>query len=95
VTEKTFQKSVQYGGIALGVCVVLNIWVVMRHVEVYRDATRSEAAVQRMMLQDQILQGVVQDFSTRASGDAHITEILKKAQALATSGAIPPNQNHP
>jgi len=84
MTEKTFQTSVQYGSVALGLSIVLNIWVVMRHVEVYREATRSEGLVQQMVLKGQILQGVVQDFSARVSSDPNIAEIFKKAQALAS-----------
>jgi hypothetical protein len=87
VTEQRFQDIVKYGGIALGLCVVLNIWVVMRHFEVYRDAARTDRQVQQMALREEILQGVAKDFATRANSDPHINEIFKKAQTAAASQA--------
>jgi hypothetical protein len=83
MTDQRFQDIVRYGGIALVVCVVLNIWVVMRHFEVYRDAVRVDRQAQEMMLREQILQGVVKDFAARANSDPQIGEIFKKAEAAS------------
>jgi hypothetical protein len=52
----------------------------MRYREVYRDAIGAEVQLQRMMAGDRILQGLLQDFSTRGTSDPHIAQILKEAQ---------------
>ena len=93
MTEKTFQLTVRYGSIALGICLIFNIWVVMRHIEVYRDATRAEAQAEQMALRGQILQAVVQDFAARANSDPHIAEIFKRAQQTGALSAAPENLN--
>jgi hypothetical protein len=87
MTEKTFQLIVRYGSIALGICLILNIWVVMRNVEVYRDATRVETQTEQMALRQQILQGVVQDFAARANSDPHIAEIFRRVQGTGAPAA--------
>ena len=94
MTEKTFQLLVRYGSIALGICLILNIWVVMRNVEVYRDATRAETQTEQMALRGQILQGVVQEFAARANSDPHIAEIFRRAQGAGAPNAAPQNLNH-
>ena len=66
MTESNFQATIKYGTIALGVCAILNVWVVMRHFEVYRDAVRADAETQRMILRVQRLQGVVQDIGAES-----------------------------
>ena len=87
MTEKTFQAAVRYGSIALAIGAILNIWVVMRHVEVYRDTARSEAQVQQLVLREQAMQAVAQEFATRANNDPQIAGIFKRVQAMATSSA--------
>lgn len=93
MTERIFRLVVRYGSIALGICLILNIWVVMRYVEVYRDAARAETQVQRMMLQQQVLQGVVQDFAARANSDPRIAEIFKRAQTTGEPVGSPEHLN--
>jgi hypothetical protein len=107
MNEKTFQAVVKYGTVALALCLILNIWVVMRHVEVYRDATRAMVQFQQLATQQQIFQGLLQEFAARASTDTQIAEIFKQAQAMATAptgvapsgtapaGAIPAQPNPP
>jgi hypothetical protein len=87
VTEQRFQEVVRYGGMALAVGIVFNIWVVMRHFEVYRDAVRVDRQAQEMALREQILQGVVKDFATRVNSDPHISEIFKQAEAASAPSA--------
>lgn len=89
MTEKTFQAVVRYGGIALAIAAILNIWVVMRHVEVYRDAARAEAQVQQLALREQAMQAVAQEFATRANNDPQIAGIFKRVQAMAASTVSP------
>ena len=93
MTEKTFQAVVTYGTTALVISVILNIWVVMRHVEVYRNAARADAAVQQLVLRQQALQGVAQEFAARANNDPQIAGIFKRVQAMAV-GVPPADLNH-
>jgi hypothetical protein len=96
MNERTFQAAVRYGGIALAICIILNIWVVMRHVEIYRDASRADIQFQQLATQQQVVQGLLQEFATRASTDAEIAGIFKKAQGMgSTPGATSPLSNQP
>ena len=97
MNENTFQTVIKYGSVVLAVCLILNIWVVMRHVEVYRDASRADAQFQRMVAQQQIFQSLLQDFAARASSDPQIAEIFKQAQAMgsAPTAAAPAPANQP
>ena len=55
MTERNFQTAVQYGSIVLGISVVFNIYVVMRYVELYRDALRSDARYQQTVMRPQAI----------------------------------------
>jgi hypothetical protein len=88
MTEKTFQDVVRYGGIALAISAVLNIWVVMRHVEIYRVAARADAQAQQLALREQAEQGVAQEFAARANNDPQIAAIFRRMQATTTSGTL-------
>ena len=88
MTEKTFQAVVTYGATALVISAILNIWVVMRHVEVYRKAALADAQVQQMALREQAVKGVAQEFSARANNDPQIAAIFKRVQAMVGSGAL-------
>lgn len=87
MSEKNFQAVVKYGPIVLGVCVLLNIWTVMRYREVYRDTIKTEIQVQQLATGEQIAQAVLQDFAARASNDTHIAEIFRQVQAQAQAQA--------
>jgi hypothetical protein len=68
----------------------------MRHVEVYRDASKTELRVQQFVAQQQILQTVLQEFAARATTDPDIAGIFKKAQALSgPTGAVSALANQP
>ena len=97
MNEKTFQAVVRFGSVVLAICLILNIWVVMRHVEVYRDATRADAQFQQLAARQQLYQGLVQEFLARASSDAQIAEIFKQAQAMGSppTSAPPTPSNQP
>jgi hypothetical protein len=94
MTEKTFQAAVRYGSIALGLGVMLNIWVVLRYIEVYRDTARAEAQVQQLVLREQAMQAVAQEFATRVNNDPQIAGIFKRVQAMGASSAAPADLNH-
>jgi hypothetical protein len=87
VTDKNFQAAVQYGSIVLGISVIFNVYVVMHHVEVYRDAQRAEAQAQQMAVREQAIQGLLQDFATRANTDPQIAQIFRQAQAANAAAA--------
>ena len=81
MNEKTFQAVVRYGPIALGLCLLLNVWAVLRYREIYRDSIQAEVQLQQVAAGEQIAQGVLQDFAARANSDPHIAEIFRQAQA--------------
>ena len=93
MTEKTFQTVVTYGTTALVISVILNIWVVMRYVEVYRNAARADAELQQLALREQALQSVAQEFAVRANNDPQIAGIFKRVQAMAGLSAPPADPN--
>jgi len=96
MTERNFQTAVQYGSIVLGISVVFNIYVVMRYVDLYRDALRSDARYQQTVMREQALQGLLQDFAVRANNDPQLAQIFRKAQtANPAAPAAPRNPNQP
>ena len=96
MTERNFQTAVQYGSIVLGISVVFNIYVVMRYVEVYRDAVRADAQYQQMVMREQALQGLLQDFAVRANNDPQLAQIFRKAQTPNPAAAtVPRNPKQP
>jgi len=94
MTEKTFQEVVKYGGIVLGISAIFNVWVVMKHVEVYRVAIRVDAQAQQLALREQAEQGVAQEFAARANNDPQIAAIFKRVQAAVLSSAPSAGVNH-
>ena len=83
MNEKTFQALVRYGSIVIAACVILNVYLVMRHVEIYREAVKMDAGFQQLVLKQQALQNVLQEFAARASTDPEIAAVFKKAQAMS------------
>ena len=82
VTEKNFEAVVKFGGMALAVSVVLNLYLVMRNREVYRDQVRTELGYQQAVVKAQALEGVIREFAARAATDANIAEILRREPAI-------------
>ena len=95
MTDRNFQTAVQYGSIVLGISVVFNIYVVMRYVEVYRDAVRADAQVQQMVLRQQAIQGLLQDFAARANNDPQIAQIFRQPQTVNPGAAVPRGSKQP
>jgi hypothetical protein len=87
MNEKTFQAAVKYGMIVLGLCLLLNLWSVMRYREIYRDAVKAEVQVQQAEAGAQLGQAVLQEFAAHANSDPHIAEILRQAQTFGASPA--------
>lgn len=90
LTENNFQMIVRYGGIALLVSGIASVYLVMRHVELYRDAARADQQYQIMALRQQALQGVLQDFVARANSDPGLAEILQRGQIIVAAPAAVP-----
>jgi len=95
MTERNFQTAVQYGSIVLGISVVFNIYVVMRYVEVYREAVRADAQLQQMVVREQAIQGVLQDFAARANNDPQIAKTFRQPQTVNSAAAVPRSSKQP
>jgi hypothetical protein len=82
LSESSFQTAVKVGGLVLLVSTVGNVYLLLRHREVYRDATRVEAEFQRqsliIALKQQALEGVLREFATHANTDLNIAAILQR-----------------
>jgi len=94
MNEKTFQAVVRYGPIALGLCLLLNVWAVMRYREIYRDAVQAEVQLQQVAAGEQIAQGVLQEFAARANSDPHIAEIFRQAQTPVGANSLTTGQRN-
>jgi len=88
-TEKGFQTAVNFGGAALALSVVLNIYFVMRNREVYRDQVQSEQRFQLLMVQEQALEGATREFVARAGSDPKLAEILQRYQIIGSASQQP------
>lgn len=80
--EVRFQQAIKWGGIALAVAVVANVYFVLRYREVYRDAARLESTYGRdlavLNAQQQALDGVLRDFAAKASNDPRVAEVFRR-----------------
>jgi hypothetical protein len=85
LSEQNFQTAVRIGGVALAVCAVANVYLVMRHVELYRDAVRRDQQAQQLIPQQQAMEGALRDFASRASADPQIAEILIRYKLVQTN----------
>ena len=99
ISEKDFQAIVQFGGIALAICIIANLYFVMRYREVYRDRMRAEQEfqqtmqqVQKTMPQLQVLENVIRGFVPRAATDPKVAEILQRYQVIVAAPAAVTNQ---
>lgn len=85
LTEANFQMVVKCGGIALVLSAVISVWVVLKYRETYRDRQQSDQRFQQLALQQQALQGLLQDCLVRAKSDPKVLEILQRNQLIGTS----------
>lgn len=89
VTEQRFQQTVKWGGLALAVAAVANLYFVLRYREVYRDATRVEQAYPQQLaslnLQQQALEGAIREFASKAGSDPRVIEILRRYGLVAAA----------
>ncbi len=89
ITESTFQKLVQIGAWLLVISTVGNVYLLLRHRELYRDASRAEVTVQQKLgglaLQQMALEGVIRDFAARRATDTGVAEIFQRWERPATN----------
>jgi hypothetical protein len=88
LTDANFQMTVKIGGLILAIGAVANVYLLLRHREVYRDASRTEVAVIQhgaaVTVQLQTLEAIIREFATRAQTDSGIAEIFKHYQSTNT-----------
>jgi hypothetical protein len=97
ITERQFQALVQCGGIALAICVVANLYLVLRYRELYRDRVQTELRFQQLatgtvLAQRQAFESVLREFIPRAAQDAKVGEILQRHQILGGLTSTGTNQ---
>src|SRR2546426_7735141 len=94
INEKNFQMAVKYGGAVLAISAVFNVYSVMRHFEVVRDLARneqrSEQLMPQIMRQQQALNGVINEFLSRAATDPKVAKILQRHQILGSAPSSAP-----
>jgi hypothetical protein len=98
LTESNFQMAVKVGGLVLVLSTVGNVYLLLRHREVYRDAARVEREFQQqgvvLALKQQALEGVLREFATHAATDPNVAAILQRytvkpaAPAAKTNPAV-------
>ena len=87
ITEKTFQSAARYGGIVLGIAAILNLYLILRYREVYRNRAIAEMQFQRTVLQQQAFEGALQAVLQLAPKDPQVVEILRKYQIVGGAPA--------
>jgi hypothetical protein len=87
LSDERWQLIVRYGGIAAGIVVFASVYLVVRNWELYRHASQAEMQFQRFVTGQQTLQGVLQELAARASSDAGLAEVFRRAQQSAAAGA--------
>ena len=92
MTEKDFQIAVKCGGIALAICVIGNLYFVLRFREVYRDRVRAEQQLQQLSARQQALENVLRGFIPLAANDPKIAEILQRYRVNSGASATATNQ---
>lgn len=99
ITEKNFQTIVQFGGIALAVCLIGNLYFVLKYREAYRDKVQAELQLQQMVQQAQgavpqlqVFENVVRGFIPRATSDPKVAEILQRYQVIGGAPPVVTNQ---
>jgi hypothetical protein len=95
LTDASFQSIVKVGGLVLAVSAVANVYILLRHREVYRDASRVELVAQQqgavLSIQLQTLEAVIREFGSRSTTDPGIAAVFQRYQVTNTvaTGAKP------
>jgi hypothetical protein len=84
LTNENFQIALKVGGLLLAVSTVANVYLLLRHREVYRDESRAELKVQQLGMQQQVLEAILREFAARASTDTEIAAIFRRYQNTNT-----------
>jgi hypothetical protein len=95
LTDENFQIAVKVGTVLLAISAVANVYLLLRHREVFRDQARMEVASQqpvaKLAMQQQALEAIIREFAMRAGSNQEIAAIFRRYQATntATTGAKP------
>ena len=85
LTNENYQLAVKVGTVLLLVSTGANLYLLLRHREVSRDAARVEAVVQQegavINLKQQLIESLLREFANRAQNDPGITEIFNRYRA--------------
>ncbi len=91
--------AVKLGALLLMLSTLGNVYLLLRHREVYRDASRREVEAQQqavvLTLQQQAFDGVLREFAARAPSEAGIAEIFQRRKvqiSASTPVALPQTQ---
>jgi hypothetical protein len=87
--EQVVNFSIRYGAIVVLVCAVANIYVVLKHIELSRNAAKADNVFQQADAQRRAFDGVLRDFAGRAGNDAVIRQIFQRNQAQSPAPAQP------
>lgn len=79
-TSRWIELVLRYAPIALVICLLLNIYLVMRHFELARTHARTEERFQAADAQRRAYEGVLREFLARSSNDAVIQQIFLRHQ---------------
>ena len=79
----------RYGSLVVLIAAVLNVYFVMRYIELSRNSTKIEDVFTKNATQYQALQNVLREFVGRASTDSAILGILQRAQQSNVAAAQP------
>jgi hypothetical protein len=91
LTDENFQLAVKVGGLLLFVSTVGNLYLLLRHREIYRDAARVELMVQQqgtvIAMRQQLIDGLLREFGSRAKTDPGVAEIFNRYRVSTNTSA--------
>ena len=91
LTDENFQLAVKVGGLLLFASTVGNLYLLLLHREIYRDAMRVEAVVQQqgtvIAMRQQLIEGLLREFANRAKTDPGIAEIFSRYRTSTNTTA--------
>ncbi|MDW8344994.1 MAG: hypothetical protein RMM51_10955 [Verrucomicrobiae bacterium] len=88
-TPRWTEPVLRYAPIGLLICILLNIYFVMRHFELARTHSRVEERFQNADAQRRAYEGVLREFLARSSNDAVIQQIFLRHQSSAQPSTQP------
>ena len=91
LTNENFQLAVKVGGLVSFLSTFANVYLLLRHYEVFRDASRTEMTVQRegaqITMRQQLLDGLIREFGARAQSDPGIAAVFDRYRQATNAPA--------